>query len=367
MAKIEELKQLSILGVAESLEMELERTGSHTYSWKEHDSFVINTRDNYFNWFSRSKGGDVLAMVQVIREEQTGQAITFKEAKHFLEEGNFEIVDPEIEIEREPFSYYLQPYETDFSEARKYLHEERQLSEETIDFFLDKGVLSQATKKSGEIFEPVIVFKSLDRQNEVVGASLQGIRENKELYSKGRLKQIMRASDGMTGMHVDIGEPKRLVFAEAPIDLMSYYELHKDSLQDVRLVAMDGLKESTVSRHVADLLFDMGDITQEVEVANYPTFLAHTSQVTDVLKNDKYQDLITVAVDNDEAGRNFIERLESKKIKLVSDLPTLSEGAEKMDWNDYLKGQKEKALDRSQEQQKKGEDFSVQGFFTARS
>lgn len=342
MAKIENLKQLSILGVADSLGMELVRTGSHTYSWKKHDSFIINTRDNYFNWFSRSKGGDVITMVQIIREEETGQAISFKEAKHFLEEGNFEAVDLEKEVVREPFSYYLQPYETDFSEARQYLKQERQLSEETIDFFWEKGVLSQVTKKSGDIFEPVIVFKSLDRQNEVVGASLQGIRENKELYSKGRLKQIMRASDGMTGMHVDIGDPKRLVFAEAPIDLMSYYELHRDTLKDVRLVAMDGLKESTISRHVADLMYEMGELNERVEVKNYPTFLAHTSQMTDVLKQDRFLDLITIAVDNDEAGRNFIERLESKKINLVSDLPPLSEGAEKMDWNDYLKGQKEK-------------------------
>lgn len=342
MAKIENLKQLSILGVADSLGMELVRTGSHTYSWKKHDSFIINTRDNYFNWFSRSKGGDVITMVQIIREEETGQAISFKEAKHFLEEGNFEAVDLEKEVVREPFSYYLQPYETDFSEARQYLKQERQLSEETIDFFLEKGVLSQATKKSGDIFEPVIVFKSLDRQNEVVGASLQGIRENKELYSRGRLKQIMRASDGMTGMHVDIGYPKRLVFAEAPIDLMSYYELHRDTLKDVRLVAMDGLKESTISRHVADLMYEMGELNERVEVKNYPTFLAHTSQMTDVLKQDRFLDLITIAVDNDEAGRNFIERLEAKKINLVSDLPPLSEGAEKMDWNDYLKGQKEK-------------------------
>lgn len=342
MAKIEELKQLSILGVAESLGMELDRTGSHTYSWKEHDSFVINTRDNYFNWFSRSKGGDVFSMVQLIREEQTGQPISFKEAKHFLEEGNFEAVDLEKEVVREPFSYYLQPYETDFSEARQYLKQERQLSEETIDFFLEKGVLSQATKKSGDIFEPVIVFKSLDRQNEVVGASLQGIKENHELHARGRLKQIMRASDGLTGMHVDIGTPRRLVFAEAPIDLMSYYELHRDTLKDVRLVAMDGLKESTISRHVADLMYEMGELNERVEVKNYPTFLAHTSQMTDVLKQDRFLDIITIAVDNDEAGRNFIERLESKKINLVSDLPPLSEGAEKMDWNDYLKGQKEK-------------------------
>ena len=34
---------------------------------------------------------------------------------------------------------------------------------------------------------------------------------------------------------------------------MSYYEVHKESLKDVRLVAMDGLKKATVSRYVADM------------------------------------------------------------------------------------------------------------------
>lgn len=361
MATIEDLKQLSIIGVAESLGMELERTGSHTYSWKEHDSFVLNESENYFNWFSRSQGGDVIKMVQVIQEERTGQPVSFKQAKHYLEEGTFEVVDLQQEVEKEPFHYYLEPYETDFKEAQAYLENERQLSKETIDTFRSQGVLAQATKKSGDIFEPVIVFKSLDHQNEVVGASLQGIKENHELYQRGRLKQIMRASDGMTGMHIDIGQPNRLVFAEAPIDLMSYYELHKDSLSDVRLVAMDGLKESTVSRHVADLLFERGALSQAVEEKHYPTFLAHTSQVTDVLKDEKYQDLITIAVDNDEAGRNFIERLESKEIHLISDLPPLPETAEKMDWNDYLKEQKEKAQDLSPEAIKKERTSQYKG------
>ena len=77
MASIEELKQLSILEVAESLGMQLHRTGSHTYAWQEHDSFTINTRDNYSNWFSRSTGGDVIKMVQVVQEETSGQAISF--------------------------------------------------------------------------------------------------------------------------------------------------------------------------------------------------------------------------------------------------------------------------------------------------
>ncbi|HFH8753829.1 TPA: PBECR4 domain-containing protein [Streptococcus agalactiae] len=361
MASIEELKRLSILEVAERLGMQLKRVGNQTYIWKEHESFTINSRDNYFNWFARSTGGDVIALVQTIQEELTGQEISFKQAKHFLEEGSFEVVDVTNVPEKEPFSYYLKPYETKFIEGREYLKEIRGLSDETIDFFGEKGVLAQATKKTKDYYEPVIIFKSLDRQNEVIGASLQGIRENHDLYERGRLKQIMRASDGMTGMHIDIGTPKRLVFAEAPIDLMSYYELKKDTLQDVRLVAMDGLKESTISRHVAELLFEMGEIKGEIESANIPTFLANLAEVTTFFKEGKHQDLITLAVDNDKAGHTFIERLTYKKIAFVSDLPPTTKSQEKMDWNDYLKESKEKALDRSREQQKKERTYLHMG------
>ncbi|MBZ2037465.1 toprim domain-containing protein [Streptococcus sanguinis] len=349
MASVEELKRLSILDVAASLGIQLKRIGSHTYSWDEHDSFTINAQENYFNWFARSKGGDVFNMVQVVQEELTGQQVSFKEAKHFLEEGNFEVFDSNKIPEKEPFKYYLEPYETEFTEARSYLKDVRGLSDETIDCFGEKGVLAQATKKTGNYYEPIIVFKSLNGQNKVVGASLQGIRENHDLYERGRLKQIMRASDGLTGMHIDIGQPKRLVFAEAPIDLMSYYELHKGELSDVRLVAMDGLKESTISRHVAELLYELGEIKVQVKPENYSTFLSQTAEVTDFFKDGKHQELITLAVDNDTAGHTFIDRLADKGISFSSDLPSMPAGRDKMDWNDALKESKEKALDRSQE------------------
>jgi len=349
MASVEELKRLSILDVAASLGIQLKRTGSHTYSWDEHDSFTINTQENYFNWFARSKGGDVFDMVRVVQEELTGQQVSFKEAKHFLEEGNFEVFDSSKIPEKEPFKYYLEPYETEFTEARSYLKDVRGLSDETIDFFGEKGVLAQATKKTGNYYEPIIVFKSLNSQDEVIGASLQGIRENHDLYERGRLKQIMRASDGLTGMHIDIGQPKRLVFAEAPIDLMSYYELHKGELSDVRLVAMDGLKESTISRHVAELLYELGEIKAQVKPENYSTFLSQTAEVTDFFKDGKHQELITLAVDNDTAGHTFIDRLADKGISFSSDLPSMPADRDKMDWNDALKESKVKALDRSQE------------------
>ena len=53
--------------------------------------------------------------------------------------------------------------------------------------------------------------------------------------------------DGSTGLNIDVGTPERLIFLEAPIDLMSYYELNKNRLENVRLVSMDGLKDSALT------------------------------------------------------------------------------------------------------------------------
>ncbi|MGC4388007.1 DUF3991 domain-containing protein, partial [Streptococcus suis] len=94
------------------------------------------------------------------------------------------------------FEYYLKRFEKpDFKEGYDYMENERGLSRDTIDFFGEKGVLAQATKKSGRIYEPVIVFKTLDTSGEVIGASLQGINSYPEIYpGKGRLKQIMGCS-----------------------------------------------------------------------------------------------------------------------------------------------------------------------------
>ena len=338
MASIEELKQLSILEVAESLGMSLNREGSGSYSWKEHDSFVINTRGNYYNWFSREEGGDVIKMVQVLREELTGEKLSFKAAKHFLEEGSFEKMERVAERPKEPFQYYLEPYEhPDFEIGRQYLKEERGLSDETIDAFLASGKLAAATRKKGDYFEPVIVFKSVDQEGKMVGGSLQGIVENRVLYpDRGRLKRLLRNSDGFVGFSLDIGSPNRLVFAEAPIDLMSYYEYHKEELQDVRLVAMDGLKRGVISRYLALLESERSgrplygtpeQLTHSLDIAKEQGFF-------DEGKNDS---LITLAVDNDTAGRRFIEKLKEDNIPVIIDIPPLREGQKKMDWNDYLK------------------------------
>ena len=346
--RVEFARSRDILDVANELQMELVQSG-RDYRWKEHDSLVISPDKNLWKWFSRNTGGDAISLVETIKE------VDFNQSVDFLNDGNFKEFQM-VERPQEDFKYYLEKYEQPLSAGRDYLRNQRGLSDETIDYFLEQGVLAQANAKldyfaegnsgnSTNAIEPVIVFKSLSSSGEVVGASLQGIQENWEKWPKhGYAKVIMKNSNPMTGIHVDIGSPKRLIFTESPIDLMSYYELHKDSLQDVRLVSMDGLKESTIGRHLSQIQAEISG----KPLRWTPEQMADGLQVAidhHFFEDGKNADLITLALDNDKAGRTFIQELEAKGAVINSDLPELRPGQDKTDWNDVLKNQQEEKSD----------------------
>ena len=356
----EEAKRLSIISVAEQLGIELKRTGSHSYTWTEHDSFVIDARKNEFHWNSRTEFGDVIQLVQSIK------GVSYKEAMHFLETGEFKQVNAEVQMApKEPFHYNLERYENqDFSASRSYLKTQRGLSDDTINFFISQGSMAEATRKKGDYFEPVIVFKYKDNTGFLAGASLQGIVENRVHYpERGRLKQIMRNSDGQLGFSIDIGTPKRLVFAEAPIDLMSYYELHKDTLQDVRLVAMDGIKDGIISRRFMELYAEVNGKSYQVDQSAGKA-LETVVRTTNYFKDGQHQDMITLAVDNDAAGHNFITRLQEKGIPVqIAIPPIVKENQEKEDWNDFLKRGNEVSMDLAHVYIADEKSWHYQGFF----
>lgn len=356
----EEAKRLSIISVAEQLGIELKRTGSYSYTWTEHDSFVIDTRKNEFHWNSRTEFGDVIQLVQSIK------GVSYKEAMHFLETGEFKQVNSEAQMApKEPFHYNLERYENkDFSASRSYLKAQRGLSDDTINFFISQGSMAEATRKKGDYFEPVIVFKYKDNTGFLAGSSLQGIVENRVHYpERGRLKQIMRNSDGQLGFSIDIGTPKRLIFSEAPIDLMSYYEIHKDRLQDVRLVAMDGLKDGIISRRFMELYAEMNGKSYQVD-QNVGKKLETVARTTNYFKDDQNQDMITLAVDNDAAGQNFITRLQEKGIPVQIAIPPIVQlNQEKEDWNDFLKRGNEAPKELAHVYTADEKSWHYQGFF----
>ena len=342
-------KSLDILEVARSLGMEMKRKSHREYYWAEHDSFKIDTVKNTWHWYSQNLFGDTINLVQQM------QNVSYKEAMVFLETGSFPEAKP-VEEERKPFNYTLAPYEQPFVEARTYLKEIRGLSDDTIDFFLEKGVLAQAKRKDKDgVIEDVLVFKYLDRNQQLVGASLQGLVPDQERHpGKGYLKQIMYQSESISGLNVSIGTPKRLIVTEAPIDLMSYYELHKGELNDVRLVAMEGLKEGVLSHYVLEILQERGELTMDErdytkssELTRTSKFLSVAAETSTLFQDHKYDDLITLAVDHDKAGTDFITKLREKKIPVIDARPPKREGQEKTDWNEILK--QEKQLEKTEE------------------
>ena len=357
-------KSLDILEVARSLGMEMKRKSHREYYWAEHDSFKIDTVKNTWHWYSQDLFGDTINLVQQM------QNVSYKDAMVFLETGSFPEAKP-VEEERKPFNYTLAPYEQPFVEARAYLKEIRDLSDDTIDFFLEKGVLAQAKRKDKDgVIEDVLVFKYLDRNQQLVGASLQGLVPDQERHpGKGYLKQIMYQSEAISGLNVSIGSPERLIVTEAPIDLMSYYELHKGELNDVRLVAMEGLKEGVLSHYVLEILQERGDIpmderdyTKSSELTRTSRFLSVAAETSTLFQDHKYDDLITLAVDHDKAGTDFITKLREKKIPVIDARPPKGNGQDKMDWNEYL--QTSKAAEKQMAEENSHKEFQAPFFST---
>ena len=158
----------------------------------------------------------------------------------------------------------------------------------------------------------------------------------------------MYQSESISGLNVSIGSPKRLIVTEAPIDLMSYYELHKGELNDVRLVAMEGLKEGVLSHYVLEILQERGELTMDErdytkssELTRTSNFLSVAAETSTLFQDHKYDDLITLAVDRDKAGTDFITKLREKKIPVIDARPPQREGQEKTDWNEILKQTKQ--------------------------
>lgn len=332
----EEAKNINILDVANSLGMNMLKSSRNEYYWDEHDSFKINTSKNMFRWYSKDIGGDVIQMIQTLR------GVSFREAINYLDTGHFEEAKVQ-EVTREPFKYLLEKYEIDFDNGRRYLKEVRGLSENTIDFFLKEQALALVNRKYQDGYsEQVLVFKYFDDNKNIIGGTLQGILPNKDRYEgKGYLKQIIYNSDGTAGVNVTVGEKAdRLIFFEAPIDMMSYYELNKHNLNNVKLISMDGLKESTVARYLTEHIITDEARKKTLDFSNAVGYMNFIIKDTDYFDHNKNTDVITLAVDNDSAGRNFIEKLEKIGLKFQTELPPQLKNKEKTDWNEVLIVQK---------------------------
>ena len=336
MTRIEAVKHKAILDVAGSLGYSFRRLSGQVYEHPEHDSFKIFADTNTFKWFSRDIQGDVIDFVQLVA------GVSFKEALSYLETGDFEQAKI-VEETYQPFRYYLS--EEPFEQARTYLNDVRGLSDETINALGRQGLLAQAYYQTKAFQESVLVFKSYNHQGQLEGASLQGLVKNNERHDRDYLKKIMKGSHGYIGISFDIGKPKRLIFCESVIDLMSYYQLRQKQLSDVRLVSMEGLKLSVIAYQTLRLAAEEKDKLEflgTVKPSRLTHYLHAIQETTTFFKT--HPGLLSLAVDNDDAGRDFCRKLSEKGLPIETDLPPLQELKTKADWNDVVKSQRDLSL-----------------------
>ena len=63
------------------------------------------------------------------------------------------------------------------------------------------------------------------------------------------------------------------------------------------------------------------DYTKSSELARTSRFLSVAAETSTLFQDHKYDDLITLAVDRDKAGTDFISKLREKKIPVVDERP----------------------------------------------
>lgn len=364
---VQEAKNKDIFAVAQQLGMKLQGNGKA--EWEGHDSFWLDRKKNRFQWYGKGLWGDPVTLVSVIKfgaRSVEDYKKNYRQSIAYLTNTEVPQFDSSKLPKSQPFKYRLKD-EASMSLATDYLIHERGLALETVQFFKEKGVLAQSVwrnkREDGSILtEPVVVFKHFEDNNKMIGGSVQGIEYHPELHTdhkSGHLKRVLKNSGGYSGLVVDIGQPRRLVVCEAPIDLLSYYELHKETLKDVKLLSSDGYKPHVLSRYVAGMYGKSGLSLSEKE-----KFLEKFDKLSQNMSGYP-NNLITFAYDNDAAGRGFIEQFNAQyphaKNYTAVELPPLEKEKAKADWNDYLRRKKDNQMEKQHWREKRVEGISGHG------
>ncbi len=233
--------------------------------------------------------------------------------ERLLDKENDYQTNKSVEYVVDPYEYNAEKEVDKFDKARDYLINERKINSNLVDDLHKRGLIKQDKYNN-------VLFLWKDHEN-IFGCSEQGtIKSDK--FKRGSWKSIQRNSTANYGFNVKYGEPQNLKFFESSIDLMSFATLNQNKLKDTHLISMEGLKHTTIMNYVVRAKKELNDAPNSV----------------------------SLCVDNDPGGKNFVEKLNVLQIKrndgstygLKVELPKRAK-----DWNDELK------LDVKDEKEKK--------------
>lgn len=260
------------------------------YRLTDHDSLVI--KGNKFYWNSQQEGG-----YGAISFAMAYYDLKFPEAVKRVNEYEYGELTKLREDTKKPFKYPVYFEVDNTKEIKNYLINERKIDNRVVDWCINKDFLVQDKKQNA-------VFKWKNSEGKITGGDRQGTKhiDNK----RGTFKQILPQSKENGGFRIDVGKkPNKIAFFESPIDMLSYWSIKKQQVQNTRLISMSGLKLETFAESLKEFKRDGLEINK-----------------------------IISSVDNDEAGKEFHDKLSRlfKKDVLVDDRPKHTK-----DWNEELK------------------------------
>ena len=206
------------------------------YRWLRHDSVMINKSEWYR--FSQNKGGHAIdfmkefyglsfaeAVKELLGEEGVGETNRRTAKEDAGRQKVCPIPLPGLELPERNESCEI---------ARKYLIEQRKLSEWLIDQMIAKGDIYESKNYHN------VVFVGRDKEQNPRYAAMRGTDEN-------RYRGEARGSEKAYGFG-HIGTDEKLFVFESPIDLLSYITAVPEEWEKHSYISLGGLSEKAMKR-----------------------------------------------------------------------------------------------------------------------
>ena len=206
------------------------------YRWLRHDSVMINKSEWYR--FSQNKGGHAIdfmkefyglsfaeAVKELLGEEGAGETNRRTAKEDAGRQKVCPIPLPGLELPERNESCEI---------ARKYLIEQRKLSEQLVDQMIAKGDIYESKNYHN------VVFVGRDKEQNPRYAAMRGTDEN-------RYRGEAKGSEKAYGFG-HIGTDEKLFVFESPIDLLSYITAVPEEWEKHSYISLGGLSEKAMKR-----------------------------------------------------------------------------------------------------------------------
>lgn len=297
--ELELAKTVDLTEVATALGYTVRKIGKY-HTLKEMDSIRIYNRSHWFRWSRRyegkDNGGSQIDFLRVFCGMNVKEAVLWlldfmgysKENNSLQQSLKYQT---KTELKSKPAVFVLPKRACDNRYLYEYLHKERGISKQVIDFFVNRDLIYESQPYHN------IIFLGNDKEGVTKFASMRGVFDRS---GKG-FKCDVEGNDKRYGFNVRNTESRELIVFEAAIDLMSYVELTGDRTSNLLALGM-----------VAD--------------APLETFLKENPQI----------EVIKFGLDNDEPGRKATAYLLEKYYGLGYEVEDIAVPVSCKDYNEWL-------------------------------